>query len=42
MSSLTDQLADEFTKTIFSTQFTGFKHKLMEENLSTLRFEGIL
>ena len=37
MSSLTDQLEDEFIKTIFSTRFNGFRHKLMVENLSTLR-----
>ncbi|RVW55595.1 Retrovirus-related Pol polyprotein from transposon RE2 [Vitis vinifera] len=35
-----DQLADVFTKTVFSTQFIEFRHKLRIENLSTLSLRG--
>ena len=35
-----DQFADVFTKTVFSTQFIEFRHKLRIENLSTLSLRG--
>ena len=35
-----DQLADVFTKTISSTQFIEFRHKLRIKNLSTLSLRG--
>ena len=35
-----DQLADVFKKTISSTQFIEFRHKLRIENLSTLSLRG--